>query len=384
VNKIIPIDIIFRLYSMGIWKLVRCPKPLILALLVITVAAQSEVSFNYTGDYQTYLVPEGAAVIEVDAYGAQGGITYEPNTGGFGGRMRCRVPVTPGQTLYVFVGGAGAPGPTANSSGITPGGFNGGGSCDVYPLSNVGCHAGSGGGASDIRTSLTDLNSRLVVAGGGGGSVNCYSGVGGSGGPTGGDGTSNLGLGGRGATVSAGGAGRNSGGSGSFGLGGMGGWGTCLNSYNCGGGAGGGGYYGGGGDGGGPRYTAGGGGGSSYCHASGSVLENYAEARTGDGQITISITNCSTNCALTSSGCICQNGLPSGRPTSQPTYPALLTTHPSSTPSLRPEANNLATSVIPSSAPSAVFGYAVSLYYGNFDTSCSNQVVSLDGTCMHV
>jgi hypothetical protein len=164
------------------------------------------------------------------------------------------LPVTPGQTLYVEVGGDGG----------FEGGFNGGGT-SVF--------GDGGGGASDIRTDpSTDpgsLASRLLVAGGGGGGGfwsgvgDCVSqgGTGGSAGVDGGDGGSCGGLtpatgGSAGVSAAGGSGGIPLGLPGSLGTGGAGGFSA---------GSGGGGLYGGGGGGKGDRIigasTGGGGGG---------------------------------------------------------------------------------------------------------------------------
>jgi Glycine rich protein len=81
----------------------------------------------------------------VNAFGSVGkGVG---SIGGSGGWIQASLPVTAGQIFYIFVGGAN---------------FNGGGM-------NKGQYVAVGGGASDIRTNLGDLTSRLIVAGGGGG-----------------------------------------------------------------------------------------------------------------------------------------------------------------------------------------------------------------------
>ena len=72
------------------------------------------------------------------------------------------VAVTPGETLYVEVGGTG---------GFPAGGFNGGGA----GATRNGISVYGGGGASDVRLVSNDepgsLGSRVIVAGGGGGSA---------------------------------------------------------------------------------------------------------------------------------------------------------------------------------------------------------------------
>jgi hypothetical protein len=170
------------------------------------------------------------------------------------------VSVTPGQTLYVEVGG---PGQSGGEGGA--GGFNGG-------ADSGGGNAGGGGGGSDIRTlpesaGLLLEDGRLIVAAGGGGSgSNGEASAGGAGGAAGSEGaaTETGDPGGGAGTGTEGGAGGlgffGTGGNGQLGSGGIGG----LSEPTGGpGGGGGGGYYGGGGGGGGVVSGGGGGGGGS-------------------------------------------------------------------------------------------------------------------------
>ncbi len=199
-------------------------------------------SYASTGGEQTFLVPDGVQSISVKAVGAPGGTSDSgTNPGGFGATVTGTLSVSPGQTLYVEVGGLATDGAGCNFHQVCVGGFNGGGSA-------VPAGAG-GGGASDIRTLPSadpgSLASRLLVAGGGGAGADdggdCHGGAGGSAGLPGQEGDScgvPGGLGGDPGTASAGGAGASpDGGSGSLGTGGSSGT----------GGAGGGGLYGGGG-----------------------------------------------------------------------------------------------------------------------------------------
>lgn len=186
-------------------------------------------TFNYTGTLQTYTVPNGVTSVQVDCVGAAG---YTASLeGGLGGRVKCNLSVTPGQELKVWVGQA--------HSQITTPEYN----------------------ASDIRTSSADitstdgLNSRLIVAGGGGdgSQTNWGGGEGGHGGGLiGGSGRGGYGTVATGGTQTAGGeggthgaaygGGSGKGNSGTFGLGGA------TKAYGAGsGGCGGAGYYGGGG-----------------------------------------------------------------------------------------------------------------------------------------
>lgn len=260
-------------------------------------ASATTLTFGYTGGPQTWTVPPGAGAVTFNVFGAQGGpLPASPSVAapGLGGEAQATVPVSPGDTLQINVGGAGAD----NTGG--GGKFNGDG----------------GGGASDVRTGSFGLADRILIAGGGGGVggdgvAGVLGGAGGAGGGgAGGDGAV-TGSGGGGGTLTAGGsAGANDGctqgigtagalfqggngdqsaygsgiaGAGGFNGGGSGGAGTPISGLSGGGGGGGGGLYGGGGggavncvEGGG----GGGGGGTSYGPA-GTVFT--AGAQVGDG-----------------------------------------------------------------------------------------------------
>ncbi|MCB0882326.1 MAG: hypothetical protein KDC33_08955, partial [Thermoleophilia bacterium] len=114
------------------------------ALLAPGVASAAPVTFNSTGAPQTYTVPAGVTSVRVTAHGAQGGSGYGilPNgcPGGKGAEVRGTLAVTPGQTLYVLVGGVGTLG-IYNTA--TPGGYNGGGSAGG--VGGVGAWSGGGG-----------------------------------------------------------------------------------------------------------------------------------------------------------------------------------------------------------------------------------------------
>jgi hypothetical protein len=219
----------------------------------ITSTSFTRITFNYTGAMQTWVVPDGVTSIQVDAQGAGGGFAGSGN----GARVQTTITVTPGTTLYLYVGGDGAFNGGWNSGGL--GGYGTDGPSGI-----------GGGGASDIRKGGTTLNDRIVVAGGGGSGGFNNGGAGGENGSAGVNGA-------EGGTQSAGGAGQGNGGTGTLGIGGNGG---DTEGWN-GGGGGGGGYYGGGaGDGG------GGGGGSSY--SSGMDTTYTSGYNYGNGQIIIS------------------------------------------------------------------------------------------------
>ncbi|MDO7852657.1 beta strand repeat-containing protein, partial [Hymenobacter convexus] len=215
------------------------------------------VTFSYTGAVQPYTVPAGVNSLRVSASGAQGGVGSNYASGGKGAQVQTQLAVTPGQTLYLYVGGAGS---LAFSNG---GGYNGGG--------NGGLGGGGGGGASDVRSSASGpaYTDRLVVAAGGGGATGNAGGVGGAPDGAAGSGTG----GGAGATQTSGNA---------LGQGGS----NFSNQYA---GGGGGGYWGG-------RFGASGGGagggGSSYVAPAGtSATTMTAGAQAGNGVIVLTPTS---------------------------------------------------------------------------------------------
>lgn len=242
------------------------------ARIVATYPAEVEVeAFAYTGAEQTFEVPVGVNWLTVDVVGASGGGTGA----GDGGRVQARIPVDPGETLYIYVGGVGG----------ASGGFNGGGD-------ENGTTRG-GGGASDIRRGGNGTANRVVVAGGGGGQGGSTSETGGDGGATAGSGTAGSGGGGGGAAVGVPGVGGTASGSGAAGesgtLAGTGGdGGTGTSSVRHGGGAGGG-LHGGGGGGGSSTGNGGGGGGGVSWAAPDCEDVTYTDGyRTGAGSVQIS------------------------------------------------------------------------------------------------
>jgi hypothetical protein len=228
-------------------------------------------SFSYSGGQQSWTVPNGVTSINATLYGAKGAdATYSnPGYGGKGGKIEANIPVTPGQTLYFFVGST----PTCPNCA----GWNGGGN-------GSSSNSGGGGGASDIRSNGTNLSNRiLVAAGGGGGGCYCFSTYGTNGGDggglVGGSGVdnNNSGSGGGGGGQNSGGTAGCSGAGGSLGQGGTG---------TNGGGGGGGGYYGGGAG----CFDQGGGGGSSYALGNVTNVIHSFGNNSGFGLITINYT----------------------------------------------------------------------------------------------
>lgn len=251
-------------------------------------------TFTYTGAEQTYVVPTGITSIVIECWGAEGGSGSDnatPIYGGYGGYSKGNLTVTPGETLYIYVGGKGADGFNQNT-GMRSGGFNGGG---AGYSSNPTYTGAGGGGASDVRQGGNALANRKIVAGGGGGGND--GGNSRSNQRDGGDGGGNAGGAAKGSsntsgvsypqggTQSAGGAAgawsfsSYTGNNGALGVGGS----YPNTTYPAGGG--GGGYYGGGSG----QYISGGGG-SGYVGGVTSST-NTTSTRTGNGQVIITPAN---------------------------------------------------------------------------------------------
>ncbi|MBT0565645.1 glycine-rich protein [Williamsia sp. CHRR-6] len=193
--------------------------------------------YTFTGTPQRFVVPAGLRSLLVTAVGAGGarppGAKVEPTRANL---ISAYIPARAGQTLWVFVGGAGQPGRPGR------GGYNGG--ATGYPS--------GGGGSSDVRTNPVDprstasLATRLIVAAGAGGTAITRGGDGGRGADN-----NFVRSGGGPAGFVRGGTADGDAQQGFFGAGGAG-------SPTTGGGGGGGGFFGGAGG-----YLGGGGGGGS-------------------------------------------------------------------------------------------------------------------------
>ncbi|MDU0808302.1 fibrinogen-like YCDxxxxGGGW domain-containing protein [Aquirufa regiilacus] len=259
-------------------------------------------TFTYTGAIQQFIVPNRVTSIQINAIGAKGGTGLGGMVGGAGANITTTLNVTPGQILYVVVGGF--PGQSATAKY----GFAGNGGV----ADNTAGNGAAGGGLSGVFSSSNPSNTNAyIVAGGGGGGA----GTGGTTGYTGGSAlNANVGNAGNGAgglgypmsgryqfgygatttTVGVGGIAYdnnpgNNGGDGGNLTGGVGGTGTIWQGA----GGGGGGFYGGGGGAGGGSANGGGGGGSSK---SSTGFNTFGTPNTtGDGSVTIT---CLSNSSL--------------------------------------------------------------------------------------
>ena len=144
-------------------------------------------SFGYSEPTQHTFVAKTDGSYKLEVWGAQGGNAASSIVGGYGGYSTGIINLSKNDKLYIYVGGAGEDGKTSNTKYSTVGGYNGGGKGYVGSTAYA---VGGGGGASDIRyfgditpsnddlvwNSELGLNSRIIVAGGGGG-VSYYTSV---------------------------------------------------------------------------------------------------------------------------------------------------------------------------------------------------------------
>ena len=132
---------------------------------------------SYKDRAQKYTAPMDG-YYKVELWGAQGG-NYDAQKGGKGSYTSGYIYLTKGEELYAYVGEQPV---VASSANYSAGGYNGGGNSGYNSTSN---YSRGGGGATDIRyfgnvnlssadlewNSTLGLNSRIMVAAGGGGSV---------------------------------------------------------------------------------------------------------------------------------------------------------------------------------------------------------------------
>ncbi len=269
-------------------------KLLLILLLGTQLSANAQTStYTTAGGPYVYTVPAGVTGLTVTLKGAMGGqnsdeVDYD-DSAGKGGCVTANIAVTPGQLLYVYVGGCGGDG--SDLAGGAPG-INGGGAGGNFTGTVSG---GGGGGASDIRLTPSIVD-RIVIAGGGGGAGIYCGGQADKGGAGGGDalvfygGQPGAGCspysGGMGGVGGVGGAGGScSGGcSGSPGNAGTGDTGGDAGSGSAGGGGGGG--WGGGGGG---QFSGGGGGGNYFGGAGVTLLSNSRGCNYGCGSVSITV-----------------------------------------------------------------------------------------------
>ena len=144
-----------------------------LAKIVVTGVPTKVYNFDYTGTEQVFTAPADGTY-KLETWGAQGGSSLANgefgNYGGYGGYSVATFHLNKNQVIYAYVGGAGV---NAILEKDSLGGYNGGG-LGTWDKSDDET-AGGGGGATDFRfvngdfDNINSLNSRIIIAGGGGG-----------------------------------------------------------------------------------------------------------------------------------------------------------------------------------------------------------------------
>ncbi len=131
--------------------------------------------YNYIGSEQTLIVPvDGTYKVELvggkggNSFSKIGSVHQQSAQGEKGSQVISQISLSKDDLYYILVGGSGT---DASSSVIPNGGYNGGGYGGRFNgnISTAYVNCGAGGGATDIRSKLDDLTSRIAVAGGGAG-----------------------------------------------------------------------------------------------------------------------------------------------------------------------------------------------------------------------
>lgn len=133
----------------------------------------TEYAFDYTGNYQVFVVPK-TGYYNIQLWGASGGIStggFPTDTPGKGAYTEGVLNLLKDEKIYVYVGEQGT-----NGAGTISSTYNGGGGDTTTNASNCPGSGTSGGGATDIRLisgswdNSLSLVSRIMVAAGAGGS----------------------------------------------------------------------------------------------------------------------------------------------------------------------------------------------------------------------
>lgn len=159
-----------------------------LTLDSVSASGSQTVDYTYTGQLDTFTVPNGVFSISVSLSGAEGGALVNINNSGNpgkGGYVSATIDVSPGDVFKVKVGQQGQ-GFTIGVAHDIPmaGGWPNGGDGYISPQSGIGYGAG-GGGATSLFKVVNNSDTLIATAGGGGGAGGQTNG--GGGGTTGGD-----------------------------------------------------------------------------------------------------------------------------------------------------------------------------------------------------
>ena len=155
-------------------------------------------TYEYSGDYEIFIVPQDG-VYQIELWGASGGdnLTYRVNAegadgiyterdakfiGGYGGYTSGEIILKKDDKLFIYIGEMGKRNLQSTFNGGGAGAIGGTGYKGTNPSGDILLAGNSGGGATDVRlvkgqwNDFDSLKSRIMVAGGGGGStVEAYS-----------------------------------------------------------------------------------------------------------------------------------------------------------------------------------------------------------------
>jgi hypothetical protein len=128
-------------------------------------------TFTYTGAPASLTVPAGVTSLVVVAFGAQGSFPLVGDAAeyGKGGRIQTTIPVTPGETLDIIVGGQGGVlvAPAFGGGGPSMSGGGGGGLSGIFRTGVPVVIAGGGGGGSSFSSGSNTTHTQGVRDGNG-------------------------------------------------------------------------------------------------------------------------------------------------------------------------------------------------------------------------
>ncbi len=157
----------------GNWKMAFIFVGLIALFANVPALAQDRYVFDYTGQIDTFVVPQNACRIVVKVWGAGGGgggadACGSGGPGGGGAYVEASFSsITPGTIWEIYVGGGGGGGASGNAAPGGAGGWGygtGGNGGNAGGVGGSGAGGGGGGASAIIQNGLP-----LIVAGGGGG-----------------------------------------------------------------------------------------------------------------------------------------------------------------------------------------------------------------------
>ena len=133
--------------------------------------------YNFVENCEPYYITLSPGHYYIELHGADGGCSYSDIPGGKGGSVSGLLTLQTTHNFFLYVGGKGANG--VRSDEQQPPSCNGGGR-GGKPYNSTFISGGSGGGATDLRLT-NSVDSRFMVAAGGGGASHGHKGGNGGG-----------------------------------------------------------------------------------------------------------------------------------------------------------------------------------------------------------